>query len=204
MFEYSKVLEFCNGVGISVESFFLIHTIFLRNSEEDVDLFREMNVYYSTIPQNEEVDYVSIAISLQKKGLIKSSRRYVKGDKQIELKHFSLTDKCRDLLLCNPEEVWDKFVKLYPKTGRFSDGTEFDARVIKRGDKEYFIKHILKNSSRPAAARVLYIVEDLYDGGNLPAEMALSNFLTTWNIIQEEYENGTRTRKDVSYSGYKR
>ena len=145
MIEYDKMLSFCNGVGISAEEFFLIQTVYLRNETDDLDLHREMNVYYSLIPQKLDINYVNILKNLEKKGLIRITRRYESPITKIELKHVSLTDKCRQLLLCNPEEVWEKFVSLYPAKGRLKDGTTFVAnlQVIRKVKKESLLYFIL-------------------------------------------------------------
>lgn len=190
MIEYDKMLSFCNGVGISAEEFFLIQTVYLRNETDDLDLHREMNVYYSLIPQKLDINYVNILKNLEKKGLIRITRRYESPITKIELKHVSLTDKCRQLLLCNPEEVWEKFVSLYPAKGRLKDGTTFVANLVKAGDEEYFKKHILKNSSKSAAAKVLLIVDEIFDGGKKPAEIGITNFLRNWKTYEKRWENG--------------
>lgn len=187
MIEYNKVLEFCVQHKLEMEELMLLYTIETRNKNTEPELHPLMSQYYTQKGGN--YDMVE---SLAQRGFLTILDR--SGSRRFNLRNLMVTEKFSDLLFVQPDYVWSEFYKRYPAVGVFGDKQAyFKANRLAPDDKEFFIKNILKNSTKEGAQQILKWVEEMFSynpSTGKPegyAEVGISKFLLNWDEILKEH-----------------
>lgn len=201
MIDYEKILDFLIENDLEFNEFMLLYTLHLRNLQEYPELYGRMDKYYSK--RSETICYKDMIDSLEERDFLEN---FNKSTPYI-INRLKISEKFTDLLFIDPDDVWKELINCYPSYGEAPSGYgSFKANRAKEGDKEYFIKNILKNSDKIAADRVIEVVKDMFDYDEKlgkptkNAEVGLSRFLLNWDVYLKEYEETKDNSKNGNWS----
>jgi len=188
MINQKRVAELCLLFGIDFEMLMLCYNVYIRNQQISPEVNKVIDEYYKKTKK----PWLKIIEELEEKGLIENLKPNVAI---IELKNLIIMDKFVDEIFINSENVWESFYLRYPSKGISPDGySYFTANLLDKDDKDYFLKHILKNADKFQANKILYILEDMFNFNPITkkpegfAKVGVSKFLRNFETIVKQWE----------------
>lgn len=192
MINQRKVLEFYDEYKLSIEKLFFCYNIYLRNSQQTPENNKLLDKYY----KENSLEYIKMIDELVERDFIELLKPIKDG--VIELKYVRVTDKFENLMFTDPDIAFEKLYQMYPQYG-YLDGKTFIANMLDKDDKEYFKKHILKNSDKFEAEKLLYIISEMFDvdirsgRATQPAKVGITKFLRNLPEIIRQWEEENQT-----------
>lgn len=201
MIDYDKLITFCTTYNLEVEEFLLLYTLHIRNQNSTPEIYPLMDVYY----KNKEINWSRKIRSLEEREFLIILKEPRDG-KTFLIKDLQITDKFVSLLFINPDDIWKKFVSRYPRRGLSPTGSsDFGSNVVKEGDKEYFIKNILKNADKIAADKIISLLEEMFDWDDtkkecqIMARYGISRFMLNWDEFVRQHEENESGAGSFTY-----